>query len=160
MKRYILMLLILLLAISPAFAAVGYKNSGSDAGQITDLDIYGGSPTFDGRTLKLNIAGPNAGGEGAVASGVWVIPVSYSTVIIAASDGDTGHAMTLANGTKGQILNISLAARTGSETFVITPATVTGYATITLDAALEYVTLLYVDDTIGWIILGANATIA
>jgi hypothetical protein len=36
----------------------------------------------------------------------------------------------------------------------------TGFATVVLTAAGDFVTLLYVDDTIGWIILGMGGAAA
>ena len=69
---------------------------------------------------------------------------------------DVGELGSLADGTKGQILKIYIVSRAGSGTYVLTPATATGFSTLTFDAAAEEATLLYVDDTVGWIIIGSN----
>lgn len=99
------------------------------------------------------------GGIASTASATTTIPLSYSVVKYADSAA-VGQVCTLAAGSAGQMLTISLTARTGSNTLVITPAATTGFTTITLDAALEYATLVYVDSTVGWIIVGTNGTIA
>ena len=72
-----------------------------------------------------------------------------------------GQVGTLANGVMGQLLIISAASVATSGTFVITPTTKTGFATVTLAAQYDSVTLLYVDDTYGWVIVGVRgATVA
>jgi hypothetical protein len=157
MLRRIFVLCVMFLAISSvAFAAVGYKVAGTDTGAITTLDIYGGVSNFDGSSLQLSIAGPAInGGTTTLVSGVHAIPVINSVVSLPADNGNAGQVYTLANGSfRGQILTIVKAARTGSETAVITPTTKTGFTTITIDAANDSVTLLYIDSTIGWIQLG------
>jgi len=62
------------------------------------------------------------------------------------------EANSVANGVPGQILNIYMTTAVGASS--ITPATMTGFATIVLDTAGDQCTLYYVDDTVGWIILG------
>jgi len=84
-----------------------------------------------------------------VAGAVLVIPVTHAYV---AKTTGGAEACTLANGVPGQILQITLIVSGGAAT--ITPATLTGYATIVLTAQSDFVTLLYVDDNIGWMILG------
>jgi len=145
-----------LLAYSTAFAAVGYELAGEPTGAITTLDIYGGASNFDGSKLQLSIAGPAlSGGAKTLVSGVHAIPVINATVRLPADNGTPGTVYTLANGSfRGQILTIIKAARTSSETAVITPTTTTGFTTITIDAANDSVTLLYVDSTIGWVQMG------
>jgi hypothetical protein len=91
-----------------------------------------------------------------VAGAALVIPVTHAYV---AKTTTGAEALTLANGKPGQILQITLVATGGAGT--ITPATMTGFATIVLTAAGDFCTLLYVDDTIGWMLLslgGAAAT--
>ena len=84
-----------------------------------------------------------------VAGGVLAIPVTHGYVAKTTSGAE---ACTLANGKPGQILIINLIVSGGAAT--ITPVTLTGYVTIVLTAQSDQVALLYVDDTIGWVILG------
>jgi hypothetical protein len=106
----------------------------------------------DDDTLTTTVAGYTAT---PVASSL-VIPVTHAYV---AKTGDTAtEALTLANGVPGQILQITLVATGGANT--ITPATMTGFATIVLTTAGDFCTLLYVDDAIGWMILGMGGAAA
>jgi len=90
-----------------------------------------------------------------VAGGILVIPVTHGYVAKTTSGAE---ACTLANGKPGQVLVINIAATGGAAT--ITPATMTGFATIVLTAQSDFVTLCYVNDTIGWIILGMGGAAA
>ena len=68
------------------------------------------------------------------------------------------EANTLANGVPNQMLNIYMTTAVGAST--LTPATSTGWATIVLDTAGDQCTLYYVNDTVGWIIIGATGVSA
>jgi hypothetical protein len=81
------------------------------------------------------------------------IPVSHGYV--AKTTGADAEALTLADGSPGQLLVVNLTTDGGGDG-TLTPATATGWATIVFADALDQATLLYVDDTIGWIILGAK----
>jgi len=90
-----------------------------------------------------------------VAGATLAIPVTHAIVLKTTGGAE---ALTLANGTPGQILQIVLVAQSGAGT--LTPTTMTGFATVVLTAAGDFVTLFYVDDTIGWIILGMGGAAA
>jgi hypothetical protein len=70
-------------------------------------------------------------------------------------DASTPAAMTLANGTAGQIKMFVSTAAPGAPV-VVTPATPNGFASITFTTQGETATLLYVDDTAGWSIIAVN----
>ena len=91
----------------------------------------------------------------AVAGAALVIPVTHAIVLKTTGGAE---ALTLADGEPGQMLSIILVASGGAGT--ITPATMTGFATIVLTAQSDFVTLLYVDDNIGWIIIGMGGAAA
>jgi len=147
-KRLFLIIALILLVITSGYCAD--NNWGN-----TDLDplLRKVMPSY------LLSTGVDFGGIASTTSSTTTIPTSYSVVRYADSAA-VGQVCTLANGSPGQIITIIMTARTGSNTLVITPATCTGFTTITLDAALEYATLLYIDSTVGWIKLGTNGTIA
>jgi len=68
---------------------------------------------------------------------------------------------TLTAGTVGQMITIIAGSRDGSSSWTLTPATKTGFTSLTFDAEFETVTLLWLDATRGWIIIGSSgATIA
>jgi len=81
------------------------------------------------------------------------IPVTH--LYVAKTTGADAEALTLANGYPGQILIINLTTDGGGDG-TLTPTTSTGWSTIVFADALDQATLLYVDDVIGWIILGAK----
>ena len=92
-----------------------------------------------------------------VAADVLAIPVTHAYV--AKTTGADAEALTLADGTPGQILVINLVTDGGGDG-TLTPATATGWATIVFADASDQATLLYVDDTIGWVLLGAKGKAA
>lgn len=84
-----------------------------------------------------------------VAGAALVIPITH--LYVAKTTGGA-EACTLANGKPGQLLVLNLTAQSGAVT--LTPATMTGFATVVLTANGDAVVLLYIDDTVGWIIIG------
>jgi hypothetical protein len=89
----------------------------------------------------------------AVAADVLAIPVTHP--IVSKTTGADAEALTLADGLPGQSVVILLAVDGGGDG-TLTPATATGWATIVFADAGDQANLLYVDDTIGWIIMGMN----
>lgn len=64
-------------------------------------------------------------------------------------------AWSLPNGENGQILTVVIVTDGGEA--IITPATATGWVTAILTDDIDTITMLYVDDTAGWIVLGTAA---
>jgi hypothetical protein len=91
-------------------------------------------------------------GTTTVAADVLAIPVTHSCVV--KTTGADAEALTLANGTTGQVLVITLGTA-GGGTGTLTPVTATGWATAAFTVAGDGLSLLYVDDTVGWIVLGS-----
>lgn len=85
------------------------------------------------------------------------IPVTHAYVI--KTTGGDAEALTLADGIPSQVLVINLTTD-GGGTGTLTPATLTGFATIVFADAGDQAVLLYVDDSIGWIILGLSGVAA
>lgn len=102
---------------------------------------------------QLNAAGIKGGTT--CAGGVLAIPTTHRYV---AKTTGGAEALTLANGTPGQKLTVALVSDGGDGT--ITPATKSGFATVVLADVKDNVTFEYVDDTIGWIIVGAAGVLA
>ena len=90
-----------------------------------------------------------------VAGAVLAIPTDKPYV---AKTTGGAEALTLANGYPGQLLVINLVVDGGDGT--LTPATKTGFATIIFADAGDQAVLLYVDDTVGWIIIGLSGVAA
>ena len=85
------------------------------------------------------------------------IPVTHSYV--AKTTGAGAEALTLANGVPGQIITISLVVD-GGGTGTLTPATKSGFVSIAFADAGDTASLLYVNDTVGWVILGTAGVAA
>lgn len=142
MRKFCLISLILL--VSLCLASTGYCAANN----------WGNTDTM--RLLKLTvptyIASIGTGLTGAATTMVTtdtVIPVTYATVRITISS----RTCTLANGVKGQVLTlVGIDAISGTVT--ISPATSTGWASVAMATNGHSLTLLYVDDTTGWIIIG------
>lgn len=84
---------------------------------------------------------------------VLVIPVTHA--IVQKETGGDAEALTLADGEPFQLLIINLATD-GGGAGTLTPVTKTGWATIVFDDANDQAILMYIDDTIGWIIMGLS----
>ena len=85
--------------------------------------------------------------------------VSVTTPSTAITTTAPAQAITLANGTAGQIKTIAHVASSGGGTAVLTPATKTGYTTITFTNVGETATLQFFA-TVGWLILSLRGAVA
>ncbi len=87
-----------------------------------------------------------------MATGVLAIPVTHPYVAKTTPAG--AEALTLANGKPGQTLTVYLIVAGGGDA-TLTPTTATGWGTIVFADAGDQVTLMYVDDVAGWIVISA-----
>ena len=92
----------------------------------------------------------------AVAADALAIPVTHPYV--SKTTGGDAEALTLANGLPGQVLGIELATDGGGDG-TLTPVTAQGWATIVFADAGDKAVLMYVDDTVGWIIIGLHGKV-
>lgn len=104
-----------------------------------------------------SIEGIGLDGNVAVAADVLAIPLTAAHV--SKTTGADAEALTLANGTPGQVITITLTVD-GGGTGTLTPATKTGFATIVFADAGDGAALRYVDDTVGWVLLGTAGVAA
>lgn len=91
------------------------------------------------------------------------------TTIAVAGDIDLGYALTvvttgagalalgLPDGKPGQKVVVTLGTA-GGGTATITPATMTGWATALLLGVKDTFTFGYIDNTVGWVVIGAAGT--
>lgn len=178
MKKLIVVALVMLLA-APVFGAVGISNSNEAdgtqyVGEATNITIEGQKVTNDGSRVTILANGHKEGVTAPVTGKVTNISgddfLSYGVINL----GDIGslnetngtiRRIALANGTPGQMVTITLALATGGTLYItddgiasaVFTMTKTGWDDIAFDAALDCVTLLYVDDQIGWILVGGNS---
>ena len=167
----IAIVLALLSFVCSAEAAVGVKKDGVYEGAATNIDIKGGNSEMVGNTVVLFANGYKTGVTGesvtrsvsqeshitsaALAYGV-IERIGLDFSDVAGNNWDC----TLADGEPGQMVTIMLTGRTSGYWMITdddptaTQITKTGWDDILFDAVLDSVTLLYVDDSIGWIIVG------
>lgn len=86
-----------------------------------------------------------------------VIPVTASVVV--KTTGADAEALTLADGVEGQIIVITLGTD-GGGTGTLTPATATGFVSIAFADAGDTAALMFVNSTVGWVILGTAGVAA
>jgi len=171
MKRiFSIAIIIALLLVSPvSFASVGYQKDGSNEGNASKIDFRNGYTTFDGSTVSFYANGYGDGVTTNVSteSNLSDAALAYGVILL------QGHTSTkyinLEAGTAGQVLTICMTQYNTATVYItddqVSPAVraatvTTGWDDIGFDAVGEMVTLLYVDDSYGWIIVGlAGATV-
>jgi hypothetical protein len=167
MFKKLIMLAFLAILATPSFASVGFKINGVPAGAATDLNVVCGngvntSVTSDGSTYNIGCS-PNLAESGfanagyvSLASTSATISPSY-TYVLKVLDTDGNAAFTagnLANGTPGQMLTITAIGFSpggGGGTYTLTPTTSLTLKNVVFTAKGDSVTLVYLDDTNGWI---------
>ena len=115
------------------------------------------SPTFVTPTLGVATATSVATGPvfGTVQTLSGAGAVNLTTLTTAFTSTATGNALTLANGTAGQLKTIVYVAEAaGADTGILTPTTRVGYSTITFTNVGDSVTLQYL--TQGWAVIGVR----
>lgn len=176
-KRFIFIIALFLLAVStPSYALVNWGESdlyqqlkrvfnNSSANTDTPSQISGFTATNDVTFRTSLIAAGRVNGASTVASSSTnLLPANLPYVLLRkfVSGGgglDTTPGTTLQNGTIGQVLVLQIAGLMAGGTWVLTPTTKTGFTSITFDTKGDTVTLLYVDNTIGWIVVANGGAV-
>jgi hypothetical protein len=155
---------------------VGTVTSVGGTGTISGISLSGSVTASGNLTLggALDLSSPPAIGGTAAAAGTFTAltantsiigavqplsgagAVSVTTPITAITTTGAAEALTLADGTAGQIKIIAHAVDGGSA--VLTPTTLLGYTTITFTNPGDSVTLLYT--SAGWAIVGISGAVA
>ena len=104
-------------------------------------------------TGDSNIVKGKGPGFIAVQQSTLAIPVTHDLVMKDTSDLAT--ALTLADGDPGQLLSVVI-SDAGGAAGTITPTRAYGFATVVLSDSGDRATLLYLNDTQGWTVLGAT----
>lgn len=177
MKKILSALFAFMLVSQFVFASVGLKTNGTPSGASADINIINTSSTTstwsDGFQLSIPVLDPNlfsagTGNGGAVSQVSLTTAVSVSAAFVRKvipSNADAAFtAGTLANGKPGQILTVyvsglSPSGATSGGNYTITPTTTTGFTSVKLTAVNDAVTFLYVNDTVGWVILSQDGTV-
>jgi len=170
MKRFIglAVCFALLSFVGSAYGAVAVDDINGYVGEVSNIYIKGQDVTSDGSRATILANGHKEGvtTNSSSESNLVAAALAYGVINRTGLDYTNAYSTTIANGTAGQMVTIILTAVT-SGTWVITDDGVsaatatalvnTGWDDITFNAALDSVTLLYVSDVIGWVIIGQNS---
>lgn len=133
-----------------AFSSIGFAADYNNWGNTDTYQLLGRELTYD-----QVYVGQARNGVSIVATGTTAITPTYAVYDIMS----TSRTITVANGVPGQI--VTLVCRTNLDytlgTATITATTKTGWTSGAMDARKDSITLLYVDDTYGWVIVGTNS---
>ena len=158
MKKLFALMLIALLFPPLVFASVGYQKEGENVGEITVLNVQGNS-TFAGDSVVTIIANGHKDGvttNVSTESNLTSAALAYGVILI---EGGSAKSIALADGVKGQMVTIIMTVYDG-KTVTVTDdqvgaaTTKTGWDDLPFNAVNDAATLLYVDDTTGWIVVG------
>ncbi len=121
------------------------------SGPVVSLNGFTGTVTGNiTGDVTGNVTGDLTGrviGTVATRSGAGAVPITSGTVRLTTT---AANALTLANGTNGQLLTIVMVVDGGDGT--LTPTTKTGFSTIDFTAVGNAVTLQYFT-TLGWMVI-------
>lgn len=152
----------LLFSCASVWASVGYQKDGENSGTASKINIERGWTDFDGSTLTIYANGYAGGVTSNVSTESNLTSAALAYGFIRIAGGGPAKYLTLADGEAGQMLTIQMVARDGANVVIgnygPTMGTKTGWSTITFDTALDSVTLLYLDSTSGWIVVGNSGT--
>jgi hypothetical protein len=171
MRKFIAITVALLFASSFAYATVAVNDIDGYVGEATNIYIEGQDADFDGSQVTVLANGHKEGATANVSgeSNLTDAALAYGVILIAdtgALDASSCRYIALADGTPGQMVTISLVAATAGTLYitddkvndaVFGDTTATGWDDIAFNAALDSVTLLFVDTTYGWVIIGSNS---
>ena len=126
---------------------------------VEALRVDDGTVTIDETlTVTAGYAGTHIGAT--ITSTTGADAVAITGTLHEVTTTGTGDALTLANGTAGQRLKVIYVAEgAGADTAVITPTTLAGGSTITLNALGDSCDLVY-SSTGGWYVLGLGGAAA
>lgn len=135
-------------------------SNGMAVTEILSVDVTGNVFTDAYYTFKTNVLSTGVANAGvtSIESPVTVLSstqLAYG-MVQKSLDSPIDQAGTLANGKIGQMVTVQLLLKGGAGNWVVTPTTKTGFNTLTFDTALDSVTLLWISDYHGWIIVGNN----
>jgi hypothetical protein len=156
--------LALLFFVSPAFASVAIDDIDGYVGEATRLDIEGQEVENDGSTVTILANGHKEGVTTNVSTESNLTSAALAYGVVKLVIGSTRY-VSLDNGTAGQMITFIVTTAGGGTVYITDDKvadadTKTGWDDIALTELNDSVTLLYVDDTYGWIIVGqVGATI-
>ena len=166
MRKYnlvvLIMLCLLLLSCGSSFATVGVYKEGTYQGEASDLEVAAGQGVAaftEGDKANIPIGtdifavGVYNGSATSVVTDITALSSAYKTYEVYVAT----RTLTLANGEPGQIVTFYTKTTSDTGTTTITATTKTCWTSAAMDTVGDLITLMYVDDTIGWIVIGTNS---
>ncbi len=147
--------------LSSAASGDWYIVHDTSTGEVKKIDA--GDPAFAGNLqfqTTIFATGHNAGATtmASEASHILAAGLAFGIITKAEIDAAADQTRALADGTIGQMITLQLTTKTNNNWIIGDdfPITNTGWSTITFDTSGDSITLLWLDDTRGWIIVGNN----
>lgn len=128
------------------------------AAEVATDALVIGSTTVSATGSEINATtGASLSGSTSMAADVLAVPITHSIVL--KTSGADAEALTLADGTPGQILTIAMVADGGGDA-TLTPTTKSGFTTIVFADDGDNATLRFIDSTVGWVLMGTAGVAA
>lgn len=164
MRKFLFsMSIVLLVATIAAVGAFGFTNSYTvqlDAQDAVALNRMNGAATR--AHLGTRLRGPLTTGVTTsivckTSSGACnnVATTESTALTVKYTGGSWAESFVIANGQRDQVKTYVLAID-GGQDFTVSPTTKTGFVSATLNDVKDSVTIKYIDDTIGWVLIGNN----
>lgn len=158
MRKLFLLLIMCLALAGPSFAAVGVQQDGTLITTATDLDFsqngYVASRTSSVLGLPSTVVGVDDAGYTSITQSTDNIS-SVAFSFIYKDIPTTNRTGSLPDGNPGMILTVMAATDYGGS-WMLMGSTKTGWAGLLFDDIYDSATLLYVDDSIGWVVIASN----
>lgn len=166
MKKILSLLALLTLLASPVFASVGINVNGTTIGTAGNLYVNcnsGGSPYIDGfnysATCSTSLVADGTYNGGYVSLGTIDAGIALTSAYIQKAISNLGTTTdTLPNGIPNQIVTFSITTVTGGGSWTLSPTTATGWTGLVFNTSGQVATLLYVNSSVGWIIVSADGS--
>lgn len=175
MKKIVLAVFALMfLYTAVSFAEQQYASNSTDVGIASKTNVVGATVSRSGQTVTIDVAtnpdnyvfqstvqasGSKTGVTTSVsqASNLDSAALAYGVIKFASG---TAKTITIAAGVPGQMVTLveeaTVAITIDPRKYPLAPVARTGWNSIAITAANQSITLLWLDDTTGWVIVGNN----
>jgi len=164
MRKVIMMLAMCFMAVcvTPSFASVGVKIDNAPLGVATDIRFntsgLAGENTalsFDGSRLQFNLMLAGSGTSGATSLGTGNTDVQRGFSVVYKEIGTGSETGIIHNGLPGEMMTIIATEAGAGGRWTLTQCCSTTWVSITFNAANEDVSLIWLSNSVGWVIFGA-----
>ncbi len=167
MREFIAVLVMCFVAISstPSFAQVGVQVDNEKLGTISNIRYntsglagVNKALNFNGSLLTFNLLQSGTGTSGAVSLGTGNQDVDRGYSLTYKEIGTTAETGFVNNGIPGELITITATIVGSGGRWTLTSNSSTTWNSIEFDARDDTVSLLWLSDSVGWIIFGPTDT--